>query len=360
MSSLLDNLNKIKNKLEVPSTSTEPSKDNTPLDSTQAGISIKRERSDVSNQNDGDAEQNGEPVSKKMKSSLSANGDFSDDDGEDDDEASQSRHFGDAISNGNKNNNGSSSGSLASSLNSSQNGPGLSGTHLSTKLLLATEYIQDRGGPVSIAQIESYLSLKPESPEANNVIQLLKNINKIKFDPEEKTLQYVSIYDIHTAQDLIELLRKQPVFKGISVKELKDGWPKCNEVLDDLEKRGRVLVLRTKKDGTARYVWYNSYKMPEKIRGNIVKNLDENNPRPYQQFIAEDFRNMWEDVKLPSRADIPRKLTDLGLKPASVDPASVIKKGTITRVEVKRRKQRKSKITNTHMTGMLKDYSDRV
>ncbi|KAL6949851.1 hypothetical protein ACO0QE_000514 [Hanseniaspora vineae] len=360
MSSLLDNLNKIKNKLEVPSTSTEPSKDNTPLGSTQTG-SIKRERSDVSDLNDGDTGKNtnGEPISKRMKPTFSATGDFSDDD-DDDDESSQPKN---ALSNGNNNNNnnnGSSSGSLASSLSSSQSGPGLSGTHLSTKLLLATEYIQDRGGPVSIAQIESYLSLKPESPEANNVIQLLKNINKIKFDPEAKTLQYVSIYDIHTAEDLIELLRKQPVFKGISVKELKDGWPKCNEVLDDLEKRGRVLVLRTKKDGTARYVWYNSYKMPEKIRGNIVKNLDENNPRPYQQFIAEDFRSMWEDVKLPSRADIPRKLTDLGLKPASVDPASVIKKGTITRVEVKRRKQRKSKITNTHMTGMLKDYSDRV
>ena len=210
----------------------------------------------------------------------------------------------------------------------------LTGTHLSTRLLLATEYIQERGEPVPIDQIESYLSL----PSENNVIPLLKNINKIKFDPLKNTLQYVSIYDVHSAEELLKLLRTQVTFKGISCKELKDGWPQCSEVVDELEARNRILVLRTKKDNQPRFVWYNF--------GGSLGGVDE------------DFVKMWESCKLPQRGELPRKFTDLGLKPASVDPATVKKQGT--RVEVKKRKQRRSKITNTHMAGILKDYSDRV
>ncbi|SCW03196.1 LAFE_0G05116g1_1 [Lachancea fermentati] len=210
----------------------------------------------------------------------------------------------------------------------------LTGTHLSTKLLLATEYIQERGEAVPIEQIESYLSL----PAENNVIPLLKNINKIKFDPKYNTLQYVSIYDVHSAEELLKLLRTQVTFKGISCKELKDGWPQCNEVIDELESKNRVLVLRTKKDNQPRFVWYNF--------GGSLGGVDD------------DFVKMWETCKLPQRGELPRKLTDLGLKPASVDPATVKKQST--RVEVKKRKSRKGKITNTHMAGILKDYSDRV
>ncbi|SCV03557.1 LANO_0G04852g1_1 [Lachancea nothofagi CBS 11611] len=210
----------------------------------------------------------------------------------------------------------------------------LSGTHLSTKLLLATEYIQERGEAVPIEQIESYLSLSPE----NNVIPLLKNINKIKFDVKHNTLQYVSIYDVHSAEELLQLLRAQVTFKGLSCKELKDGWPQCTDVIDELENKNRVLVLRTKKDNQPRFVWYNF--------GGSLGGVDE------------DFVKMWENCKLPQRGELPRKLQDLGLKPASVDPATL--KRQSTRVEVKKRKQRRGKVTNTHMAGILKDYSDRV
>ncbi|SCV01784.1 LAMI_0G13718g1_1 [Lachancea mirantina] len=224
-------------------------------------------------------------------------------------------------------------GSVPSTSGATSDGS-LTGTHLSTKLLLATEYIQERGEAVPIPQIESYLSLSAD----NNVIPLLKNINKIKFDPKQNTLQYVSIYDVHSAEELLRLLRTQVTFKGISCKELKDGWPQCNEVVDEMEAKNRVLVLRTKKDNQPRFVWYNF--------GGPVGSVDE------------DFVKMWETCKLPQRGELPRKLTDLGLKPASVDPATVKKQST--RVQAKKRKQRKGKITNTHMAGILKDYSDRV
>lgn len=211
----------------------------------------------------------------------------------------------------------------------------LDSTHLSTKMLIATEYIQERAEAVPIDQIESYLSLSKD----NNVIPMLKGLAKFKFDAKKNTLQYVSIYDVHSAEELLKLARTQVTFKGISCKELKDGWPQCHDVIDKLEKRGRILVSRTKKDNSPRFLWYNS--------GGLLGEIEE------------DFVKMWENCKLPQRSELPRKLQDLGLKPASVDPATIKRQGT-TRVEVKKRKQRKGKITNTHMAGILKDYSDRV
>ncbi|AET39958.1 transcription factor TFIIE subunit TFA2 Ecym_5186 [Eremothecium cymbalariae DBVPG len=211
----------------------------------------------------------------------------------------------------------------------------LDSTHLSTKMLIATEYIQERAEPVPIDQIESYLSL----PKGNTVIPMLKGLAKFKFDPKKDTLQYVSIYDVHSAEELLKLTRTQVTFKGISCKELKDGWLQCFDVIDELEKKHRILVSRTKKDNSPRFVWYNF--------GGALGHIEE------------DFVKMWQNCKLPQRSELPRKLQDLGLKPASVDPATVKKQGS-TRVEVKKRKQRKGKITNTHMAGILKDYSDRV
>ncbi|AMD22486.1 HHL284Cp [Eremothecium sinecaudum] len=211
----------------------------------------------------------------------------------------------------------------------------LDSTHLSTKMLIATEYIQERAEAVPIDQIESYLSL----PKDNNVIPMLKGLAKFKFDPKKNTLQYVSIYDVHSAEELLKLTRTQVTFKGISCKELKDGWPQCYDVIDELEKKHRILVSRTKKDNSPRFVWYNT--------GGPLHEIEE------------DFVKMWENCKLPQRPELPRKLQDLGLKPASVDPATIKRQGS-TRVEVKKRKQRKGKITNTHMAGILKDYSDRV
>ncbi|CAI4602832.1 AEL_collapsed_G0034950.mRNA.1.CDS.1 [Saccharomyces cerevisiae] len=198
----------------------------------------------------------------------------------------------------------------------------ISKSHDSSKLLWATEYIQKKGKPVLVNELLDYLSMKKDD----------------KFDPKKGTFKYLSTYDVHSPSELLKLLRSQVTFKGISCKDLKDGWPQCDETINQLEEDSKILVLRTKKDKTPRYVWYNS-------GGNL-------------KCIDEEFVKMWENVQLPQFAELPRKLQDLGLKPASVDPATI--KRQTKRVEVKKKRQRKGKITNTHMTGILKDYSHRV
>lgn len=210
----------------------------------------------------------------------------------------------------------------------------ISKSHDSSKLLWATEYIQKKGKPVLVNELMDYLSMKKD----DKVLELLKKLDKIQHDPKKGTFKYMSTYDVHSAQELINLLRSQVTFKGISCKELKDGWPQCDETINELEEDSKILVLRTKKDKTPRYVWYNN-------GGELNR-------------IGEDFVKMWENVQLPQFAELPRKLQDLGLKPASVDPATI--KRQTTRVEVKKKKQRRGKITNTHMAGILKDYSHKA
>ncbi|CCF59093.1 hypothetical protein KAFR_0G00600 [Kazachstania africana CBS 2517] len=210
----------------------------------------------------------------------------------------------------------------------------ISKSHDSSKLLWATEYIQKKGKPVLLNELMDYLSLKPN----DKVLELLKKLEKIQFDAKKNTFKYISTYDVHSASELLALLRSQVTFKGISCKELKDGWPQCDETINQLEEENKILVLRTKKDKTPRFVWYNN--------GGDLDRIDE------------EFVKTWENIQLPQFAELPRKLQDLGLKPASVDPATI--KRQTAKVEVKKKRQRKGKITNTHMAGILKDYSHKV
>ncbi|CAI7392899.1 CFC_collapsed_G0033880.mRNA.1.CDS.1 [Saccharomyces cerevisiae] len=191
----------------------------------------------------------------------------------------------------------------------------ISKSHDSSKLLWATEYIQKKGKPVLVNELLDYLSMKKD----DKVIELLKKLDRIEFDPKKGTFKYLSTYDVHSPSELLKLLRSQVTFKGISCKDLKDGWPQCDETINQLEEDSKILVLRTKKDKTPRYVWYNS-------GGNL-------------KCIDEEFVKMWENVQLPQFAELPRKLQDLGLKPASVDPATI--KRQTKRVEVKKEETKK-------------------
>lgn len=207
------------------------------------------------------------------------------------------------------------------------------GTHLSTKLLLAVDYIKNKGRPVPIDTLLSYLNLNHDS-QRSKLISLLTNLEKIQYDSVDDTLEYVSIHNIKTKDELLKFLIDQTTFKGISVKELKDGWNGCIESVNELEEDGKILVLRTKKDNNPRLVWF-----------NLGTELG---------IIDEEFVKSWQNVKLPERSELPGKLSKLGLKPASVDP-NTIKKDV--QADTKKRKQRKGKITNTHMAGILKDYN---
>ncbi|CAI5756968.1 unnamed protein product [Candida verbasci] len=210
----------------------------------------------------------------------------------------------------------------------------ISGSHLSTQLHLAVEYIKEQDQPINVQRLSDYLSFDIR----HNLLPLLKEIDRVRYDETHKTLEYVSLHNIRTADDLLEFLRKQTTFKGISVKELKDGWAGCLQAIDELESENKILVLRNKKENAPRLIWANS--------GGEVG------------FIDDEFTNMWSNVKLPEPDMLYQSLLDQGLKPTGADPNLLKKKPQ--KKEKKQKKARRGKITNTHMKGILKDYSQLV
>lgn len=208
------------------------------------------------------------------------------------------------------------------------------GSHLSTQLHLAVEYLKQHDHPIPVSKLQNYLSFDI----SKTLLPLLKEIDRIKFNKADETLEYVSLHNIRSADDLLNFLRSQPTFKGTSVKELKDGWSGCIQAVNELEEESKILVLRTKKENTPRLVWAN-------LGGELG-------------LVDEEFKEMWSKVHLPEPDNLYQALLDQGLKPTGADPQQMRKKPQ--HQEKKQKKARKGKITNTHMKGILKDYSQLV
>lgn len=210
--------------------------------------------------------------------------------------------------------------------------PAIAGTHMSTRLHLAVEHIKQQDRPVPVSELGAFIG------DDESMLPLLKEHDRIKYNADSDTVQYMLLHNIRLAEDLLKYLRLQATFKGISVKELKDGWANCSEVICELEEEGKVLVMRSKKENLPRLVWAN--------RGGDIGTIDA------------DFVAMWAKTKLPDRDSIYQALVDQLLKPTGADPHVITKKQV--QQQKKQKKVRRGKVTNTHMKGMLKDYSQLV
>ena len=96
-----------------------------------------------------------------------------------------------------------------------------------------------------------------------------------------------------------------------------------------------MLVTRNRKDNHAKMVWPND---------------------PSLKFnIDDEFQNIWHKVKLPPPDALADELKREGLTPANKKGS---KKAMIKMPEKKTKKPRKGgRTTNTHMAGVLRDYS---
>lgn len=207
----------------------------------------------------------------------------------------------------------------------------ISGSHLSTQLHLAVEYVKQHDSPIPVKKLQDYLSFDINQ----TLLPLLKEIDRIKYNETARTLEYVSLHNIRSSADLLSFLRSQPTFKGVAVKELRDGWSGCLEAIDELEEQHKILVLKTKKENTPRLIWAN-------LGGEMG-------------LIDQEFCSMWSDVRIPDQDNLYQALIDHSLKPTGADPMLLKKKQP--QQEKKQKKARRGKVTNTHMKGILKDYS---
>lgn len=206
------------------------------------------------------------------------------------------------------------------------------GQHLYTQLTYAVDYLKSHHDPISAEKIASYLSLPSITP---TFLLLLRNNPKITYHADTDLYEFRPLHNIRNASSLLATLANQPTGAGLPIKELKDGYPNVEEDLKTLEQQGHILVIRGKKDGLARMVWYNDPKL------NVV--------------ISDEFKQMYHDLKVPEAGDLPRELEKAGMTPASVDPRTI--KKAVVEKEKKKKGRRRGKITNTHLVGILRDYT---
>jgi transcription initiation factor TFIIE subunit beta len=205
------------------------------------------------------------------------------------------------------------------------------GQHLFTQLTYAVDYLKTHPDPIPAEKIASYLSTNM-SPA---FLHLLQNNPKITYHADTDLYEFRPLHNIRNASSLLATLANQPTGVGLAIKELKDGYPNVEEDLKTLEAQGHVLVIRGKKDGLPRMVWYNDPKL------NVS--------------ISEEFKEMYHNLRVPDAGDLPKELEKAGMTPASVDPRSI--KRVVVEKEKKKKGRRRGRITNTHLVGILRDYN---
>jgi transcription initiation factor TFIIE subunit beta len=146
----------------------------------------------------------------------------------------------------------------------------------------AVEYIKKQVGVVPIENIRSYLSLQ----SADFLVPLLKKMDQMSYNAVQRGFEYMPKFNIRTKAQLMAFLKSQPTAKGLSVRDLKDGWADCLDSIEELEQSGDLIVLRTKKENSPRMMWAN-------MGGPIG-------------MVDGEFRSMWSQIKVPDGRGWPQ------------------------------------------------------
>ena len=214
------------------------------------------------------------------------------------------------------------------------------GKDIKTQIYYAIENMKEKGRPQTLTDIISYLNIHNESEKHKaNIAHVLRNHAKVDYDPRtdggEGTFSYRPIHNIRTADGLLGFLQLQKTAQGLDVKKLKDGWPSAEVEIDKLEGQHKLLVTRNKKDSHAKMVWPND---------------------PTLSFpVDEEFQSIWHKVKLPEPEQLANELERAGLQPANKSRGVKVK--PIEQAKKTKKPRKGGKTTNTHMAGVLRDYS---
>ena len=214
------------------------------------------------------------------------------------------------------------------------------GQHIMTQVTYAIEHLKKRDEPQTFAAILEYLSMQTREESYKNALEkILIKHEKVNYEPKREghpaVFSFRPVHNIRSAESLLRYLQAQHTAQGLSVKELRDGWPDAEDTISKLETEGKLLVTRNKKDNHARMVWPND---------------------PSLNFeIDDEFKAIWHKIKLPEPAALADELEKEGLTPANKH--RITKKPVKTQEKPKRKARAGGKTTNVHMAGVLRDYS---
>ncbi|KAI9654432.1 MAG: hypothetical protein M1831_005398 [Alyxoria varia] len=212
------------------------------------------------------------------------------------------------------------------------------GRNLMGHITFAVDYLKQKDRWMPWRDILSFLSPKELSDHSVSTLkQILQKHSKTEYDPTKKppVYRYRGPHGVRSSDELLEFLQKQTTAQGIKVSEIKDGWKGALEAIEALVKEDKVIITRHKKDGAPRMIWANDPSL--------------------SIHVDNEFKDLWHRITIPTGAgELRNDLLAFGLTPTSQVKAPVVAK---EKEKKKRAPRRGGKVTNTHLTGILKDYS---
>jgi transcription initiation factor TFIIE subunit beta len=214
------------------------------------------------------------------------------------------------------------------------------GSSTLTQVTYIIGWLKEKGEPKTLQEIFQYISFQhaPEERQRELATSLRKNphIDWLPdpnlTDQDWRSGTYVhrpTIPNVKTPTQLLAYLQKKTDIAGVSVKDLKDGWPDCEKAIDQLEKEHKVLVMRLKKDNKPKTIW-----------------LDD--PSLFHP-VDQEFKSMWAAVQVPALDMMHARLTAVGQKPTSEDPR--VKAAAAAKKVVKKKRQ-SNRAINTGLTWL--------
>jgi hypothetical protein len=125
------------------------------------------------------------------------------------------------------------------------------GTEAFTQVTYVIDFLKKKDEPKTFREILEYLSQVNADEKTQKLIAgILRQHERVRWipDSELKTVEWASgtfmhrpIINVRTKKDLIAYLQNKADAQGVSVKDLKDGWPDCEEAIDELEDEHTML-----------------------------------------------------------------------------------------------------------------------
>lgn len=145
-----------------------------------------------------------------------------------------------------------------------------------TQVSRAIDFLRRQRRPEMLQAILEYLNMaNANESESKRIARALQTHQRVQFirDPQSEawdsgTYVYLPFEGIRNREELLAYLEMNPTVT-ILIKDLKDSWPDCERGIDELEREGKILVGRSKREKLARTV-----------RANVGPPGEEHTPRP--------------------------------------------------------------------------------
>jgi transcription initiation factor TFIIE subunit beta len=217
------------------------------------------------------------------------------------------------------------------------------------------------------------------------LLSKFKAHDRVQYDPKTDLYSYKHDFTFRSKPALLTEIQRSATKHGggaggIPVKALKESWKEAPAAIEELEKEGEVLVLRTLKDGSLKTVFWNEvnylrseYNDPvtgEPATAGINDNADDDepldpktNPAGPPKIVEKEFVDLWHSLTVPNEVDLQKQLANEGLKLTSSTAGAPRGGAAGGKKRGGKRgggpKQRQVRITNTHLKGEIdlsRDY----